>query len=128
MNISSGELIYSNGGHNPPLIIVSGETVEFIKVPKGMALGVVENAPYLSETLVLQPGDVLFTYTDGVTEAMNPRGELFSESRLQESLLGMKNRTIQEMTEGLMQQVLTFADGSDQSDDITMMLFKYRGT
>lgn len=110
------------------MIIVSGETVEFIKVPKGMALGVVENAPYLSETLVLQPGDVLFTYTDGVTEAMNPRGELFSESRLQESLLGMKNRTIQEMTEGLMQQVLTFADGSDQSDDITMMLFKYRGT
>jgi sigma-B regulation protein RsbU (phosphoserine phosphatase) len=128
LNITSGEVVYSNGGHNPPLIIVSQKTVEYITIPKGMALGVMEDAPYQVGTLRLQPGDVLFTYTDGVTEAMDPQGRLFSEKRLQAELLGLRNASIQEMSEGLMQRIMTFANGAQQSDDITMMLLKYHGS
>jgi phosphoserine phosphatase RsbU/P len=127
MNIASGEVVYSNGGHNPPLIIASGETVEYISMPKGMALGVLEDNPYRIARLTLGPGDVLFTYTDGVTEAMDPQGKLFSEKRLQEDLVSLRNVSIQEMSEGLMRRILTFADGAQQSDDITMMLLKYHG-
>ena len=126
LTVSTGEVIYSNGGHNPPLVILSGAT-RYLGVPKGVALGAIENAPYLIGKLTLQPGDVLFTYTDGVTEAMDPQGELFSNQRLLEELTALRNDSIQEMSRHLMERILTFADGAEQSDDITMMLLKYQG-
>ncbi|HQN18786.1 MAG TPA: SpoIIE family protein phosphatase, partial [Syntrophobacteraceae bacterium] len=127
LNIASGEIVYSNGGHNPPLTIASSEAVEYISMPKGMALGVMEDTPYRIARLVLQPGDVFFTYTDGVTEAMDPDGRLFSEKRLQDELFALRSGSIQEIGDGLMQQIVNYADGAQQSDDITMMLLKYRG-
>lgn len=127
LDIGSGEVVYSNGGHNPPLIIRTGECVDFIPMPKGMALGIVEDTPYQSARLVLQPGDVLFMYTDGVTEAMDQHSELFSEKRLQEVLASLRESSIEALSQGLMQQIMTYADGAQQSDDITMLVVKYLG-
>ena len=121
-------MVYTNGGHNPPLTIRTGESIEFIKMPQGMVLGIDEDTPYQSASLVLQPGDVLFMYTDGVTEAMNPQYELFSDKRLQAVLGSLKKSSLEEMSQGLMQQVLAFAEGAQQSDDITMLLLKYQGS
>ena len=86
-----------------------------------------ESAPYELAKLALQPGDVLFMYTDGVTEAMNPQYELFSDKRLQEDLFAARHDSLEEMSQGLMQRITTFADGADQSDDITMLMLKYNG-
>ena len=127
LNIGTGEVVYTNGGHNPPLTIRSGEWVDFISMPKGMALGIVEDTPYQCARLLLQPGDVLFMYTDGVTEAMNPGFELFSEKRLQEVLGSLKGAPIEALSQELMQQIMAFADGAEQSDDITMLMVKYQG-
>jgi phosphoserine phosphatase RsbU/P len=127
LDITSGEVIYANGGHNPPLTIVSGETVNYIAMPKGMALGVMDDAPYACTRLMLQPGDVLFMYTDGVTEAMNPQNEIFSENRLQEALFALRSESLEDMSRSLMQRILAFAEGAQQSDDITMIALKYNG-
>jgi|WetSurMetagenome_2_1015567.scaffolds.fasta_scaffold01321_3 phosphoserine phosphatase RsbU/P len=127
LNIGSGEVIYANGGHNPPLIIRSGDSTDFIVMPKGMALGVMEGTPYELAKLTLEPGDVLFTYTDGVTEAMNPRYELFSDKRLQEDLFAARHDSLEELSQGLMKRITVFADGADQSDDITILALKYHG-
>jgi phosphoserine phosphatase RsbU/P len=127
LNIASGEVIYANGGHNPPVIIRSGESADFISMPKGMALGVVEGNPYPLAKLLLQPGDVLFTYTDGVTEAMDPQYELFSEKRLRDDLFAARHDSLEEISQGLMKQITAFADGAQQSDDITILALKYHG-
>jgi phosphoserine phosphatase RsbU/P len=128
LNINSGEVIYANGGHNPPLIIRSDDSVDLIPMPRGMALGVMEGTPYELAKLTLKPGDVLFTYTDGVTEAMNPLYELFSEKRLREDLFTARHESLVEISQSLMKQILVFADGAQQSDDITIMALKYHGS
>jgi phosphoserine phosphatase RsbU/P len=127
LNIASGEVVYANGGHNPPLTMRVGESVDFISMPKGMALGVVEGTPYETARLVLQPGDLLFMYTDGITEAMNPRYEMFSERRLQEELSKSREGSLEAMSQGLMQQIAAFAEGAQQSDDITLIALRYHG-
>jgi phosphoserine phosphatase RsbU/P len=127
LNIASGVVIYANGGHNPPLTIAGGETVSYIDMPKGVALGVMDGAHYHRAELVLKPGDVLFMYTDGVTEAMNLRNELFSEKRLQEDLFALRGHALEAMSQGLMERIMTFAEGAQQSDDITMIALKYHG-
>ena len=127
LDIATGEVIYTNCGHNPPLSIRDGGAVAFISMPPGMVLGISEDAPYQSASLVLQPGDVLFMYTDGVTEAMNLRLELFSEERLKEVIDSLKETSIETMSQQLMQQIMAFANGAQQSDDITMLLVKYQG-
>ena len=67
-------------------------------------------------------------YTDGVTEAMNPQYELFSEKRLQEGLFSLREASLEEMSQGLMERIMTFAEGAQQSDDITMLMLKYHGS
>lgn len=127
LNIATGEVIYSNAGHNPPVIMRVGDGVDYIKMPPGMVLGIVEDTPYQSARLVLRPGDILLMYTDGVTEAMNPDHELFSEKRLKAVLSASRESSLEGLSEELMEQILAFADGAQQSDDITMLLVKYQG-
>src|SRR5437773_11200210 len=86
LHIPSGKLEYSNGGHNLPYVLSQHGTVEPLENPGGMALGVLESATYRAKTVRLRVGDGLFLYTDGVTEAMDSAGNLFSERRLQEVL------------------------------------------
>jgi sigma-B regulation protein RsbU (phosphoserine phosphatase) len=71
LNFKTGDLLFSNAGHNPPLMIRSGQKPEWIKVPEGFVLGAVEDAVYRTERIFLEPGDRMLLYTDGVTEAMN---------------------------------------------------------
>jgi sigma-B regulation protein RsbU (phosphoserine phosphatase) len=89
--------------------------------------GVLESSVYETERLVLQPGDALFMYTDGVTEAMDERQELFSEERLRKGIIGLQERSAQEMINGIKQQVISFAHDLPQADDITMMIIQFNG-
>lgn len=127
LDLSSGEVLYANGGHNPPLTILPDNGVEFIPMPNGMALGVVEGIDYQPARMVLRPGDALFLYTDGVTEAMNTEFQLFSEERLKDELKRLGNLPLQTLSSELMQAIQSFSGSAPQADDITMVLLKYNG-
>ncbi|MFH1123203.1 MAG: SpoIIE family protein phosphatase [Pseudomonadota bacterium] len=127
LNIRTGEIEYSNGGHNPPYIIPAGGEIRPVETTHGMALGVMEDFPYQAKKLILQKGDSLFVYTDGVTEAMNAAEELFSSERLERDLTVLKEKPIQEVVAGIMEKIGIFSQGLEQTDDITMMMLTFSG-
>ncbi len=127
LDTATGEVIYSNGGHNPPVIMKRDGRAEFLGVSPALVLGALENFQYFTGRLVLKEGETLFMYTDGATEAMNPANKLFSEERLLRSLMGMSDKPIEEMIGRLTEEIILFAQSAPQSDDITMMALKFTG-
>jgi sigma-B regulation protein RsbU (phosphoserine phosphatase) len=127
LDIRTGELEYCNAGHNPPLLLSAAGSVQPVQPTGGIALGVAEERVYQSRKIILQRGDVIFLYTDGVTEAVNRREELFSEARLIQELVAMKGKSIQEIVADLMAKVGSFSAGVPQADDITLMVIRFDG-
>ena len=129
LDLETGELEFSNGGHNPPLICGSDRCFDFMSLPKGFVVGAIEDSKCSSAKLILKPNDIIFLYTDGVTEAMNPQNELFSEERLKSCLanLQLQNKDITELIEGVRKEIANFTQGAQQSDDITMLALVYKG-
>ena len=123
----TGRLVWANGGHNPPVLIPAREGPRFLKIKPGLALGVMEEVEFTAEELILKPGDELFCYTDGVTEAINPAEEMFTESRLLQGLTGLTGRSPEDQVAGLGDLVNAHAAGADQFDDMTMLAFVFRG-
>jgi sigma-B regulation protein RsbU (phosphoserine phosphatase) len=128
LELRSGRLLYSNAGHEPPLIMRSGKSSQRLESKSGVPLGALRSFKYVVEKTVLQPGDAVFLYTDGVTEAANRAEELFSIDRLREvvdrSGASEPSWVVQEVKES----VDRFANGTPQSDDIAMLCVQYRGT
>ncbi len=127
LDLTSGALSFSNAGHNPPLLVRAGGQVERLALPPGIALGLSPAAPYRTEEVVLAPGEALLAYTDGVTEATNPRDELFTEERLRAVLTGHGAAEVRELIGAVLSAVGEFAAGAPQSDDIAMLAVRYRG-
>lgn len=127
LNIHTGEITYCNAGHNYPFLVRPNGEVKEIETQNGMALGVMENFPYETGKIMLTQGDIFYLYTDGVNEAMNSDDEQFSEDRIQSDLARLKNNSIQQITDGVMDSVKAFSQGVPQSDDITMLIIKYYG-
>ena len=127
LDLKTGEILYVNCGHNLPLFIRQKKEVGFIKKSKGIIVGAIEDAEFKSERMLLKPGDALFMYTDGVTEAMNEKDELFSDERLLKEMSTMLDQTIEEKVSSLMEKIKTFSNGAPQSDDITMLVLEYKG-
>ncbi len=128
LDIRTGKLMYSNGGHNPPYWVRKSGQVVPLESTQGMALGVMEAFSYQSREIVLQRGDFLFLYTDGVTEAMNEKGELFSEERLEKAIQKLRQKPVEAVISGITREVEDFSKGVPQADDITMMVLKFYGT
>jgi sigma-B regulation protein RsbU (phosphoserine phosphatase) len=87
----------------------------------GPPLGIVDTARYVPKSVTLAPGDLLFLYSDGVTEAENPTSDLFGSERLEQALREARGRPAREVVEHVVQRVTAFASGAPQSDDITCM-------
>ncbi len=126
LNTKTGEVLYSDAGHNPPLLVRRGGKIGFLKKSGGIAVGVLEDAIFRTQQLQLQPGDSLFMYTDGVTEAMNEREEIFSDERLEGQITSLQDKAPREVITSIMQTLRTFSRGVPQSDDITMMSLRMR--
>jgi len=126
LNIHTGVVEYSNGGHNPPYILSSSGAVSAVEGTQGMALGVLPNVPYHAKQTQLRWGESLFLYTDGLTEAMDTTANLFSEHRLQVCLQKMAKATPADLTRSVVRMVRQFAAGAEQSDDITALAIRYR--
>jgi phosphoserine phosphatase RsbU/P len=127
LDLERGVLAYCNGGHDAPLIGRAGAGFDFADCAGGMMLGVLEDAPSQPGSIALQRGDVMLCYTDGVTEAMNPRQEMFTQRGLRESIAGMEEADAGEVARALHAKIRKFADGAPQSDDIAVLTLKYRG-
>ncbi len=127
LDTDTGSLVYANAGHNPPIVVRGREAPAFLEEPRGVVLGVIEGSQFQSQQLRLDPGDFLLLYTDGVTEAENPRGDFYSAERLAEAVAGLRDREAREVVRGVMDAVGGFADKAPQSDDITLLLVRYAG-
>ena len=92
-----------------------------------MPLGVFEDAKFGQRQLDLKPGETLLIYTDGVTEAMNPKKELFGEERLKDAVRGQARGSAEQLTQRVVEAVVKFARGAEPSDDITLLAIKHRG-
>ncbi len=121
LNIRTGEMVYSNAGHNPPLIIRTGNKTDWLKMPKGLVLGVMAETKYEDKTMQINKGDSLLLYTDGVTEAMNPTHQLYSEDRLLELAKTIPGRKPEESVMAVIKSVKEHAATAPQSDDITVL-------
>lgn len=127
LDLTTGQFIYVNAGHNPPLLMRSGENFEYLKSRAGFVLAGMEGIRYRQAELTLLPGDRLYLYTDGVTEATDIHAELYGEDRLQNALNQYKTLPIQEMCSGIKSSVYEFFGEADQFDDITMLAIEFKG-
>jgi len=137
IDLTNGKFLFVNAGHNSPLLytyhrsdspsIENKKQFEYLKTPNDLSLAILENTKYQIHEVLLQPEDVLYFYTDGVTEAFSTSGKLLGEDRLltivnNHSVLPLKNfiRSVKE-------EVDHFSQGEEQSDDITMLVLHYKG-
>ncbi|MDR0951860.1 MAG: SpoIIE family protein phosphatase [Oscillospiraceae bacterium] len=128
LDLTTGDFTFVNAGHNPPLLRRSGEKFEFLEVRRGFVLAGMENMFYRESKLTLSPGDELFMYTDGVTEATNRSDELFSDPRLLEVANKYAGSELKEFTVSVKREIDAFADGAEQADDITMLILRFTGS
>ena len=118
---ASGELVYCNGGHNPPLIVHPNGNSTVLGETDGIALGIMPGFEYAQHSVQLESGDILLLYTDGVSEAMNADAEEFGMDRLQEVFRANPPKTAEEANQAVFAAVHEFAGGTPQSDDITCL-------
>jgi len=128
LNVRTGEVAYCNAGHNPPYVVGGKGDPAALELTGGIILGVKPDFVYRSKNINLSKGDTLFLFTDGVTEAMNPAGELFSEKRLESCLRELKDRSVETMVAGVMDAVQVYAQGAPQADDITLLALTFQGS
>lgn len=127
LDLQTGHIHFANGGHNPPVLYSKKDGVIFLPGLSGPMPGAMEDMPYKGLSLQLEPGDALLMYTDGVTEAMNEQGELFSENKLLELAAKHKDDNSETIIAAVMDAVREHAQGAQQSDDITMLCLRFLG-
>lgn len=127
INTKTGELNLINCGHNQPLIKRNNGDFEYLNLAPNIVLGAFEDAQFEIYDTKLNPGDIIFTYTDGITEAFNDKNEMFGEQNLVDSLNKNKTSDIKQIIENTTTDIKNYMNSTPQSDDITMLAFKYNG-
>jgi sigma-B regulation protein RsbU (phosphoserine phosphatase) len=127
INERDGRVIYANGGHNRPYVIPLEGPPRAVELTGGVALGVMAGLDYDASALVLRPGETLFLYTDGVSEAMNAENEEFGEARLEAVLARVAGQPVEDILRAVTDAVRDFAGAAPQSDDITCLVVRYLG-
>jgi sigma-B regulation protein RsbU (phosphoserine phosphatase) len=127
LHIHSGAVTYCNAGHNPPIVVKNNAETSFVPLTNDCILGALPEVAYHEKELKLKPGDALFLYTDGITEAMNGAKELFGNNRLMESCRSIAGCRPDEMVRAISDSVDGFTSGALQSDDITLLAILYKG-
>lgn len=129
LNLDTGLVHFSNAGHNPPVLIRNGKA-SFLQQKSNLILAAMEGVKYREQILQLEPGDFLYLYTDGVTEAINQKEEQFGNDRLLAVLsdrFGTGDDACRRICETVRQSVLTFSEGEPQFDDITQVCLYFAG-
>ena len=127
ININTGKTSFINAGHNPPLIKKANGNFEYLTIPPNLVLGIKNDLEYKIQETTFEQGDTIFLYTDGVTEAVNNKEELYGENRLQECLNKTGELSLNDTLITIKDDINEFVGETEQSDDITMLVFKYNG-
>jgi len=130
IDLKTGALRYCNAGHNPPYLLRAphnGQSGgrETLKAT-GLPFGVDAALPYRIAETQLRPGDTLFMFSDGITEAFDPAGEEFGSARLEAALEAARGQGAASLVENVLAATKNFAAGAEQSDDITLLALVYR--
>lgn len=124
LEISTSSFTYVNAGHNPPLIKKLGGDFEWLETRPGFVLAGIEGMAYRQDEIRLGAGDLLYMYTDGVTEAVNCDEALFTEARLLANVNQLRDYSLRDLLESIKRDIDEFAGGAEQADDITMLALK----
>ena len=127
LDLSTGRLRYCNAGHNAPLTVTADGQARFLSVLPNLPLGVDDHYFFVDEECQLSPGDTLFLYTDGLTEAENAGKELFGEERLLGSCASLAPLGAHAQVTHIVDAVHEHVGTAPQSDDLTMLSIKYQG-
>ena len=122
----SGELLYSNGGHLPPYVLGAGGGLQTLP-GRGRLVGALENTTWQTWRAQLRPGDTLFLYTDGITEARDAAEGFFLGQGLTEALRAGDRSTPERLVRGVLDRVRLFVAGRPQTDDLTALALRYAG-
>jgi serine phosphatase RsbU (regulator of sigma subunit) len=122
---ADGSLTYTNAGHNAPLV-VSKDAIRRLETG-GVVLGLFDQASFEEETIHLAPGDFILAFSDGVTEALNPAGEEFTDERLLACVEQHRGEAPQAALDAVLAEVKAFCGDATQSDDVTVVLVRYNG-
>ncbi len=128
LNIRTGELVYTNAGHNPPYLKRKDGTLQRLDQRHGPVIGAVEGMVYTEGRDTMEPGDLLLLYTDGVTEAMDVEDRLFSENRLKQLLTSMDTDDVDKVVDNTVVAVKAFEGEAEQADDITVLSLAFHGS
>ena len=121
LDLTSGKLDYCNAGHNAPIL-----HRQLMKVEHNLPLGIEAGYPYRSQQIQLKYNDVLFLYTDGLTEAENKQHELYGEERMMRVLASLTDSRPRDVVERMKADAVQFVNGAQQSDDLTMLCIRYQ--
>ncbi|MFH1195065.1 MAG: PP2C family protein-serine/threonine phosphatase [bacterium] len=128
LNTKTNEIIYSRAGHNPAILCTFNDKNSKLLLSKGIALGLEEGEVFskalTEESVTLGNGDIMVLYTDGFTEAMNERKEMFGEQKLKELVEGNRQKSARDMLNLILKEVKKFADNYPQNDDMTIVIIK----
>ena len=127
LNVKTGQLTFANAGHNPPLLKRADGSFEYLKCKAGFVLAGMEGIRYRRNELQLHPGDTIFLYTDGVTEATDAGEMLYGEQRLMSLLNHQSVSSAQAVCDAVKADVDAFVGEAEQFDDITMLCLNYYG-
>ena len=125
LDFETGRVEFVNAGHNPPITRRSDGSSSWIAEKSGPMLAFMEGVRYKSHTVELSPGDALFLYTDGVTEAMDPKGELFGDNRLMETFSVAPSSEPASLCSLVRLSVAAFVAGAPAADDLTVLAVEY---
>ena len=128
LDLSTGLVSYANAGHNPPAICRKNGEYEYLKTKANFVLAGMRGIKYRKNELQLRPGDEIFLYTDGVTEAQDLDKRFFGGDRLLASLNEQRGKSVEEICGSVIADVNTFAGKADQFDDITMLSVRFSST
>ena len=140
LNLKTGKLTFVNAGHKQPLIRHSNQendldkscengnaTFEYIDIPPNFVLGAIEGISYNQNELILNPGDIIFLFTDGITEAKNNYQGLYGEDRLKSIIRKNEDESLEGIVKKIKNDIYEFCGDENQFDDMTMLIIKYNG-
>jgi sigma-B regulation protein RsbU (phosphoserine phosphatase) len=128
LDTRTGQVLYANGGHNPPYVYSPQDGVRMVtNQGGGMLVGIMPDAPYRTASLSLAPGEGIVLYTDGVPEAIGPDEEFFGEDRFERLIAEHGSSSPELLVQAVHAAVREFANGTPPSDDITVLALRYRG-
>jgi sigma-B regulation protein RsbU (phosphoserine phosphatase) len=123
LDVTNRTLSYTNAGHNPPLLLTNDGKHQFIE-RGSLPLGMFKDTRYHEYYQTIEPGEMLVLYTDGVTEAQNPKGEEYGRDQLARAVTANRNLNARDLIAALHKEVVDWTDGKGATDDVTFFVIK----